>query len=78
MKNTESKENSLNSRDFKLYPNSGKSQLSHKFKDLLSDKQELKDFLHWLNSSISLIQEKDASEIKKFQEKQIIISSGFS
>lgn len=68
----------MNFRDYQLYPNSMKNHLSHKFKDLLSDKQEMRDFLQWFNGSCQLIEQKDIPEVKKFHEKQIMISSGFS
>jgi hypothetical protein len=47
LRNTESKENNANMRDLDLYPNLLKAHQTHKFKELLSDKQELKDFLKW-------------------------------
>lgn len=43
-------------RDYDLYPNLLKAHQTHKFRDLLSDKQELKDFLKWFQTSCLMIE----------------------
>ena len=73
-----SKDNQLNLRDFEKYPNLLKNHQNYKFKDLLSDKQEMKDFMKWFEKSNELIDEKKITDVKKFQEKQVVISAAFN
>ena len=67
-----------NMRDLSLYPSLLKHHQTHKFKELLSDKQEMRDFVAWFGDSMAMIDQNGGkSEVKRFRDKQIVISAAF-
>jgi hypothetical protein len=65
-------------RDLSLYPSLLKHHQTHKFKELLSDKQEMRDFVAWFGDSMAMIDQNGGkSEVKRFRDKQIVISAAF-
>ena len=49
----------------------------NKFKDFVSDKQEIKDFMEWFNYKEKEIERKNCPISKKFHLRQTLISAGF-
>ena len=70
-------ENSVNKRNYDLYP-SMRQKYAAKFRDLISDKQEIKDFMNWFEEKDKEIQRKNIKESKKFHFRQSLIASGFN
>ena len=49
-----------------------------KFRDLVSDKQEIKDFLSWFEEKDKEIERKNLPSSKKFHFRQSLIASAFN
>lgn len=60
-----------------MYPTLLK-QTSNKFKDILSEKQEIKDFILWFEQQYENIEKSKDSNSKKFKDKQTLIAAGFT
>ena len=70
-------ESGVNKRNYDLYP-SMRQKYASKFRDLISDKQEIKDFMTWFEEKDKEIQRKNIKESKKFHFRQSLIASGFN
>lgn len=75
--NQSEKEKLLNQRNYDMYPTLLK-QTNNKFKDILSEKQEIKDFIMWFEQQYQNIEKNKDSKSKKFKDKQTLIAAGFT
>ena len=65
-----------NSRNFIIHP-SKIVKYSNQFKSLVSDQQDLKDFIDWMNEREKNIRNQNCSEEEKFAFKQNLLAAGF-
>lgn len=49
-----------------------------RYKEMLSEKQEVKDFILWFEAQYQLIDKNNSSPVQKFQDKQTLIAAGFT
>jgi hypothetical protein len=67
----------VNQRNYELYPSLLKNGTG-KYKEMLSEKQEVRDFILWFEGQFQVIEESPDPATKKFQDKQTIIAAGFT
>lgn len=67
----------INQRNYDLYPNLLK-QPKTRYKEMLSEKQEIKDFVLWFETQMQAIDRSQDPYPIKFQHKQTLLAAGFS
>lgn len=67
----------VNQRDYELYPTLLRSG-STRYKEMLSEKQEIRDFILWFEGQFEAIEKGNSGAAKKFQDKQTLIAAGFT
>lgn len=70
-------EKQINQRNYDLYPTLLK-QSKPRYKEMLSEKQEIKDFVVWFETQMQAIERSPDVFSKKFQDKQTLLAAGFS
>jgi hypothetical protein len=70
-------ERQINQRNYDLYPNLLK-QPKARYKEMLSEKQEIKDFVLWFEGQMQAIDKSNEPSARKFENKQTLIAAGFS
>lgn len=53
-------------------------QPSGRYKEILSEKQEIKDFIIWFQNQYQGIEKNSCTNMKKFEDKQTLIAAGFT
>lgn len=49
-----------------------------RYKEMLSEKQEIKDFIVWFETQYQAIEKSNEAVTKKFENKQTLIAAGFN
>jgi hypothetical protein len=68
-----------NQRDYCIHPSTiQKYSHQHKFRNLVSDGQEIHDFITWINKNFKEIANSNDTMTEKFNNNQTIIAVGFN
>lgn len=67
----------INQRNYDLYPNLLK-QPKARYKEMLSEKQEINDFVLWFQGQMMAIDKSSDPFARKFENKQTLIAAGFT
>ena len=68
----------VNNRNYEMYPNLMVNNFKGKYKEMLSEKKEIKDFVVWFENELEGIERNKDTQSKKFKDKQTLIAAGFT